>query len=441
MFVPAGEFQMGSNSDEANEKPVHTVKIAKPFYMGKYKVTQKEWKRVMGKNWSYCKGDRNPVEYASWNECKSFLSRAGGGLRFPTEAEWEYACRAGTATAYSFGDENGELERYAWHSKNSGGKTHPVGGKLPNAWGLYDMHGTVNELCADWYAKDYYSKSPSENPQGPSSGEYRVARGGSWGNSPEQCRSAFRQYLGPSQPHVLFGFRVVRGLPEAVSSALTVATERETRKELKEAEMVVSGNATSAARAESVGAEQGALGDVLLIGDMPVLWTAAKLHGQRREQSVELILSQKTDWEALVSQEGEGHLGIMLCYVRGSSPGEAARLLNTSVFSSRGMGGTLADGRMSFLYFGGNLPKESDRPSPEGAVARIETADGLDSDSLRTSKSIRLPLSAETYARTFRLEGAGRIAFVLQKVSDRAGTSISNIIEMSIDFRALDEPE
>jgi len=212
VFIPAGQFQMGSNAGESEEKPVHTVRITRPFYMGKYEVTQGEWRKVMGSNPSYFKGDRNPVERVTWNDCQSFLRKTGNSLRLPTEAQWEYACRAGTTTAYSYGSDSGDLGRYAWHGSNSGSKTHPVGEKLPNGWGVYDMHGNVWEWCADWYDGSYYGKSAKEDPKGPTFGGSRVLRGGSWGFIPLNCRSAFRFRYTPDYAYHRLGFRVIRGL-------------------------------------------------------------------------------------------------------------------------------------------------------------------------------------------------------------------------------------
>ncbi|MCD6405841.1 MAG: SUMF1/EgtB/PvdO family nonheme iron enzyme, partial [Planctomycetes bacterium] len=148
VFIPAGEFMMGSPSGESgrksNEKQ-HRVMITKAFYLGKYEVTQGQWQKVMGSNPSWFKGDRNPVECLSWNDCRKFVGKAV--LRLPTEAEWEYACRAGSNTRFSFSDSDSQLGSYAWYGGNSGSKTHPVGGKRPNGWGLYDMHGNVYEWC------------------------------------------------------------------------------------------------------------------------------------------------------------------------------------------------------------------------------------------------------------------------------------------------------
>ncbi len=194
VLIPAGEFMMGSPEGEGDydERPQHKVIITRPFYMQTTPVTQAQWKKVIGrkflrrtKNPSYFKGDDLPVERVSWKDAQRFLEKLNqkeqkGRYRLPTEAEWEYACRAGSATKYSFGNDEGRLGEYAWYDKNSGGKTHPVGQKKPNAWGLYDMHGNVWEWCSDWYDKDYYRNSPSRNPKGPTNGRYRVLRGGSW---------------------------------------------------------------------------------------------------------------------------------------------------------------------------------------------------------------------------------------------------------------------
>ena len=219
VWVPEGCFQMGSPEDEkgrsSDEGPVHEVCLD-GFWMGKYEVTQTQWQQMMGNNPSNFTGENLPVENVSWNDVQEFLQtlnkQAGKEMyRLPTEAEWEYAARAGTETTYSFGGDTDKLDDYAWYSSNSGSQTHPVGELKPNAWELYDVHGNVWEWCQDWYDKEYYSKSPQENPQGLSSGTYRVLRGGSWGNAPNNCRSANRGRNPPDYWSNFFGFRVVVG--------------------------------------------------------------------------------------------------------------------------------------------------------------------------------------------------------------------------------------
>jgi formylglycine-generating enzyme required for sulfatase activity len=222
VFIPAGEFLMGSLASEEgrqdDEGPQHRVRITKPFYMGKYEVTQGEWRKVMGSNPSHFTGnDRLPVETVSWNHCQEFLRKAGDGLRLPTEAEWEYACRAGTTTPFHFGNTISTDEaNYEGTMTYAGGqkgvfrrKTTPVGSFPPNTWGLYDMDANVRQWCQDWYGGSYYGQSPSADPKGPASGRARVLRGGSWGYGPGGCRSASRNQGRPSDAYDDFGFRVV----------------------------------------------------------------------------------------------------------------------------------------------------------------------------------------------------------------------------------------
>ena len=204
VLIPAGEFMMGSpDSDKnanADEKPQHRVRITKPFYLGKYPVTQEQWQAVMGNNPSRFKGPRNPVEQVTWADSQVFLKKlnaksAGGKGRFalPTEAQWQYACRAGSTTRYCFGDDPSQLGDYTWYEKNCD-KTQPVGEKKPNAWGLYDMHGNVHQWCADWYDKDYYAKSPTDDPTGPATGTARMLGGGAWPLAADDSRSANRDH-------------------------------------------------------------------------------------------------------------------------------------------------------------------------------------------------------------------------------------------------------
>ncbi|MDO9633977.1 MAG: SUMF1/EgtB/PvdO family nonheme iron enzyme [Paludibacter sp.] len=217
--IKGGTFQMGSNDGESDEKPLHQVTVS-DFMMGKTEVTQALWQAVMGtsaslSNPSNFKGNNLPVEQVSWNDCQEFIKKlnqlTGKQYRLPTEAEWEYAAGGGATNRTKWAGTNSEsnLGEYAWYSSNSGSKTQPVGTKKPNALGLYDMSGNVWEWCSDWYGSDYYRSSPQTNPQGPSSGSYRVGRSGSWFNDANYCRSAFRGSYGPGGRKDDLGFRLV----------------------------------------------------------------------------------------------------------------------------------------------------------------------------------------------------------------------------------------
>lgn len=200
MLVPAGEFEMGANDGHSDERPVHRVQISRPFYLGKHPVTQAEWEAVVGENPSYFKGV-GPVEQVVWEDAQEFVRRLnekepGLGYRLPTEAEWEYAARAGSTAAYCFGDEEDQLGEYGWYAQNAGGETHQVGQLKGNSWGLRDMHGNVWEWVQDWYGK--YSEQAVTDPSGPVKGTDRVIRGGSWDHGARPCRSAFRFIDGPS---------------------------------------------------------------------------------------------------------------------------------------------------------------------------------------------------------------------------------------------------
>jgi formylglycine-generating enzyme required for sulfatase activity len=227
VLIPAGEFLMGSPDAEkdasSGEKPQHRVRITKPFYLGKCLVTQEQWQAVVGGNPSRFKGPQNPVERVSWQDCQAFLGKLNakvgrphpgplpvgqGEFRLPTEAQWEYACRAGSTTSYCFGDDQSQLGAYAWYNQNSDDKTHPVGEKKPNAWGFYDMHGNVWEWCQDWHDEGYYAKSPMDNPTGPATGLSRVFRGGGWNSDARGCRSANRGRLSPGAREDHLGLRV-----------------------------------------------------------------------------------------------------------------------------------------------------------------------------------------------------------------------------------------
>ena len=228
--IPAGTFTMGSPKDEKDhqeEEAQVTVALTKPFGLGKYEVTQGQWKSVMGTEpWTRRKNvqaDKDcPATYVSWGDATEFckrltdLERAAGTLkadeeyRLPTEAEWEYACRAGTETAYSFGDDEKQLDEYAWFNGNANAGeqyAHKVGTKKPNPWGLYDMHGNVREWCSDRYGEKL---SGGTDPVGPDRGSYRMLRGGSLRIIPGICRSAFRIGVGPSGRDDGLGFRVAR---------------------------------------------------------------------------------------------------------------------------------------------------------------------------------------------------------------------------------------
>ena len=241
--VEGGTFTMGSPEDEPgrwkSEGPQHQVKVSS-FYMGKYEVTQKEWYDVMGttvrqqrdkadKSWSiYGEGDNYPMYYVSWFEAAEYCNkrsqqegltpayaingtnvtwnRGADGYRLPTEAEWEYACRAGTTTAYNTGV--GITDNTGWYDDNSGDTTHPAGQKPASAWGLYDMHGNVWEWCWDWYGT--YPTEAATDPEGASSGPNRVFRGGSWLNTAQDARSAYRSHDPPSLRYYNLGFRLAR---------------------------------------------------------------------------------------------------------------------------------------------------------------------------------------------------------------------------------------
>jgi len=188
------------------------VTLTKGFWMGKYEVTQEQYQQMIGMNPSEFKDKKNPVEMVSWHDAKAFCetmtARVGETVRLPTEAEWEYACRAGTKTRFYTGDSRKDLAKAGWCRENSGGKPHPVGQKMPNGWGLYDMHGNVVEWCWDWFGADYYGESPAADPTGPRSGKTRVRRGGNWKDW-SGPRSAHRGGNPPDTTYIKQGFRVV----------------------------------------------------------------------------------------------------------------------------------------------------------------------------------------------------------------------------------------
>ena len=207
VFVEGGTYQMGSNSGDDDEQPIHTVTVSS-FYMDKTEVTQAEYRKVMGKNPSNFSGcDDCPVEKVSWHDANAYAKKVG--KRLPTEAEWEYAARGGSKSkGYTYSGGN-NLDAVGWSNDNSGGKTHPVAQKQPNELGLYDMSGNVWEWCSDWYSDSYYRSSPKNDPQGPNSGSRRVLRGGSWYNDDSSCRVANRYRYGPDGGSLDYGFRLV----------------------------------------------------------------------------------------------------------------------------------------------------------------------------------------------------------------------------------------
>jgi formylglycine-generating enzyme required for sulfatase activity len=241
VLIPPGEFDMGSSDAEvaklheqaeatkqpqwyigvlSAEAPKHRVRITKPFYLGLGEVTQGEYQRVMGSNPSKFQDDvTRPVERVDWDQASTFCRKLGelpqeqtvrAAYRLPTEAEWEYACRAGTTTQFSFGQNADALTMCGWWKQNSQGSTQPPGRLRPNAWGLCDMAGNVWEWCQDWWASDYYGTSPVEDPSGPAAGSRRVVRGGSWSDDAPACRASFRYGRVPSDRNNFRGFRVVR---------------------------------------------------------------------------------------------------------------------------------------------------------------------------------------------------------------------------------------
>ena len=229
ILIPAGKFYMGSPNNEPQRRSnefQHKVTLTKDFWIADTACTQALWEAVMGKNPASFKGALRPVENVSWNDCQKFIAKLNelegtDTYRLPTEAEWEYACRAGSKSAFSNGDITDvvdclcdldkNLDKMGWYYRNSDNKTHEVGQKEPNGWGLYDMHGNVWEWCEDWYDSGYYKDSPIDDPKGPNKGVSRVLRGGCWFGSARDARSAFRDGSGPDFRGRYFGFRLARG--------------------------------------------------------------------------------------------------------------------------------------------------------------------------------------------------------------------------------------
>ena len=226
--IRAGEFLMGFDKGNEDERPVHRVKIGRDFELGRYEVTQAQWAIVMtdahpdaahpmvnvqgtevSRDPSHFKGASLPVESVSWEDVELFLKRLNArdskhSYRLPTEAEWEYACKAGHK------ERPGSLSASGWSKADSGDETHAAGSKKPNAWGLYDMEGNVAEWVQDWYSRDYYEGSSLTDPSGPRTGTYRVFRGGSWLDAPDLCRASYRGFEFPVSRVYNVGFRVVR---------------------------------------------------------------------------------------------------------------------------------------------------------------------------------------------------------------------------------------
>ena len=215
VIIPPGSFEMGSEKGgQANEKPVHKVTFKKPFCIGKYEVTQEQWQAVMGANPSKFKDPKKPVDTVSWNACRAFVTKlsekTSRKFSLPSEAEWEYACRAGSTSEFCSGDGEEALGEYAWHSGNSGDVTHPVGQRKPNKWGIFDMHGNVWEWCEDMWHESYEG-APTDGSAWVEGGDQlnRLLRGGSWSFPQSRCRSAVRHKTAPTRGPAGPGCRVV----------------------------------------------------------------------------------------------------------------------------------------------------------------------------------------------------------------------------------------
>jgi formylglycine-generating enzyme required for sulfatase activity len=234
VLIPAGRFAMGSANGKEDETPVHEVQLS-AFLMDRCEMTQANYAKLCPINGSHFKGPDRPVEMISWDDAALYCNKrsraegfepcydedtgacnfAANGYRLPTEAEWEYACRAGTSGDYSFGSDKRQLGQYAWFADNANKRTQPAAKKKPNAWGLFDMHGNVAQWCNDVYEKGYYKSSPAKDPTGPREGPLRVLRGGAWNSPADACRSASRVGESPGSHDACFardaiGFRCVR---------------------------------------------------------------------------------------------------------------------------------------------------------------------------------------------------------------------------------------
>jgi len=256
VVIPGGFFDMGSRKGASDESPVHRVWVSS-FWMDRFEVVQEQFKKYQISDPSHFKSPDRPLEQMNWTDAALYCNERslaeglepcydeetwqcsfeGNGYRLPTEAEWEYACRAGTTTKYSFGNDVRKLKAYTWFAGNSSGKTHPVGTKRPNPWGLYDMHGNVAEWCNDFYSENYYEHSPQKNPKGPAKGKERVLRGGAWNSTPDSLRSSARS----SDPSIddtclasdNIGFRCVRNAPDNTSNEQEGVVENKTQRTVK----------------------------------------------------------------------------------------------------------------------------------------------------------------------------------------------------------------
>ena len=256
--IPEGWFDMGSKDHSPDESPVHKVWIDS-FWMDRYEVVQEQFKKFQISDPSHFKDPNNPLEQINWTDATLFCNERSlaeglepcydeetwecnfqaNGYRLPTEAEWEYACRAGIRTNFSFGNDIRNLKDHAWFAENSSEKTHPVGNKKPNPWGLYDMYGNVSEWCNDFYSENYYQNSDQKNPKGPIKGKERVLRGGAWNSSPDSCRSSYRT----SDPSIddtclasdAIGFRCVRNASNNKSPEKDIVKNKQSRKTSKTA--------------------------------------------------------------------------------------------------------------------------------------------------------------------------------------------------------------
>jgi formylglycine-generating enzyme required for sulfatase activity len=246
VLVPAGSFTMGDGAGREDETP-HAVSVS-AFYLDKAPVTQELYMKVMGVNPSKRKDPQCPVERTQWTDAVRFCNKcselddltpcynldtwecnfSADGYRLPSEAEWEYACRAGSTGRYGFDGDEATLPQYAWLKPHSQGKTQPVGQKLANRWGLFDMHGNVWQWCNDWYSESYYKESPKEDPRGPTAGKMRVMRGGAWDTNADKCRAAYRHKDFPANSDICFGsdpygFRRARAKDAAPSRGVSAA--------------------------------------------------------------------------------------------------------------------------------------------------------------------------------------------------------------------------